>query len=94
MIVILIVGIAAIWIGACIWRRRYLRRKDRQSTLGQKQSGSAAYPSWGPGLKEPEAANAGHYAPRNETSLPVFTSSDEKPRKEKQKKKWTVTQRT
>ena len=97
MIVVLVVGIGAIWVGACVWRRRYLRRKDRQSTLGQKQSGSAAYPSWGPGLKESEVAEtagAGYPASGNDNSLPVFSSADEKPRKEKQKKKWTVTQRT
>ncbi|KAK3192391.1 hypothetical protein K4F52_001604 [Lecanicillium sp. MT-2017a] len=93
MIVILVVGIAAIWIGACIWRRRYLRRKDRQSTLGQKSSGSASKPSWGPGLQNSESA-AGFYAPRDDTrdTLPSFMSSDEKPRKGK--KKWTVTRRT
>ncbi len=92
MIVILVVGIAAIWVGACIWRRRYLRRKDRQSTLGQKQSGSASQPSWGPGLQNSESG-AGFYAPRDET-LPSFVGADEKPRKDKTKKKWTVSRRT
>ena len=53
MLVILVVGIAGIWIGACIWRRRYLKKKDRQSTIGQKQSGSATHPSWGPGFADP-----------------------------------------
>lgn len=48
MIVIIVVAIVGIWVGACIWRRRYLKKKDRQSSLGQKHSGSASRPSWGP----------------------------------------------
>lgn len=58
MLVVLVVGIAGIWIGACLWRRRYLKKKDRQSTIGQKQSGSASHPSWGPGFAENAAAGA------------------------------------
>lgn len=34
-IVIMVVGIAGIWIGAAIWRRHYLRKKDRQYSLGK-----------------------------------------------------------
>ncbi len=50
MLVVIVVAIAGIWIGACIWRRRYLKRKDRMYELG-KHSGSsaAAHASWGPG---------------------------------------------
>jgi hypothetical protein len=47
MLIILIVGIAGIWIGACIWRRRYVKRKERAHQLG-KHSGSATNPTWGP----------------------------------------------
>src|SRR5947209_7493255 len=35
MLVVLVVAIVGIWIGACIWRRHYLRRKDRQYALGK-----------------------------------------------------------
>jgi hypothetical protein len=52
MLVILVVGIAGIWVGACIWRRRYLKKKDRMYELGKHSgSGSAAatHSSWGPG---------------------------------------------
>lgn len=31
----MVVGIAGIWIGAAIWRRHYLRKKDRQYALGK-----------------------------------------------------------
>lgn len=33
-LVIMIVAIVGIWVGACVWRRRYLRRKDRAYALG------------------------------------------------------------
>lgn len=59
-LVVMVVGIAGIWIGACIWRRRYLRKRDRQTTLGQKHSGSAKRPSWGPGVS---ASGSGSVAP-------------------------------
>lgn len=51
MLVVLVVVIAGIWVGACIWRRRYLKKKQRQRTWAQKQSGSASHPSWGPGTE-------------------------------------------
>ncbi|KAJ6445052.1 integral membrane protein [Purpureocillium lavendulum] len=89
MLVILVVGIAGIWIGACIWRRRYLRKKDRQTSLGQKHSGSASRPSWGPAVTGSDSAT-----PMNFTRDPEPAAYAEKPRKTKEKKKWTVTQRT
>ncbi|KAJ4297423.1 hypothetical protein N0V88_004346 [Collariella sp. IMI 366227] len=33
-LVIMVVAIVGIWVGACVWRRRYLRKKDRQYALG------------------------------------------------------------
>jgi hypothetical protein len=35
MIIVIIVGIIAIWTGACIWRRKYLKKKDRMYELGK-----------------------------------------------------------
>ncbi|OAA77052.1 hypothetical protein LEL_06736 [Akanthomyces lecanii RCEF 1005] len=92
MLVVLIVAIAGIWIGACIWRRRYLRRKDRQTSLGQKQSGSASRPSWGPGTAVPKSDSGAPitYSSNAEAAYPSFDSAE----KPKQKKKWTVTSRT
>ena len=58
MLVVLVVAIAGIWVGACIWRRRHLKKKDRQATWSQKQSGSASRPSWGPGEHENQVAAA------------------------------------
>lgn len=49
MLVILVVAIAGIWIGACLWRRRYVRRKDRAFELGKHGNASGHHASWGPG---------------------------------------------
>lgn len=100
MLVVLVVAIAGIWVGACIWRRRYIKKKDRQTTWGQKQSGSRSHPSWGPGTAPPnlgEAMNAAAASPAAADSPasgpgafmpgPSGSSSEEKP---KEKKRWRV----
>lgn len=76
MLVILVVGIAGIWIGACIWRRRYLRNRELR-----KQAG--ATDSWGSGVPAADAAAAGipmTYQDKSTTTpnLPTFTSTSEK----------------
>ncbi|KAF7549621.1 hypothetical protein G7Z17_g6274 [Cylindrodendrum hubeiense] len=106
MIVILVVGIAGIWIGACIWRRRYLRKRDRQRNLGQKHSGSASHPSWGPGVAEGEGSVAPHDpsydSQRNSHAIltantpaatPPLVQEKSAP-KPKDKKRWVVKERT
>ncbi|KAM0509573.1 hypothetical protein D7B24_001476 [Verticillium nonalfalfae] len=92
-IVILIVGIAGIWIGACIWRRRYLKRKDRSNQFG-KHTSATAFPAHGgssahvPGPGATEAQSGpGMFMP---SAAPG--PYEEKPKKEK--KKWIVNQRT
>ncbi|KAI9158174.1 hypothetical protein HJFPF1_06165 [Paramyrothecium foliicola] len=93
MLVVLVVAIAGIWVGACIWRRRYLRKKDRQSTLPQKQSGSVSHPSWGPGMGPSPSDNApGVFMPG--TAAAGSGSASPSPYEEKPKKKWTVNERT
>ncbi|KAI1872830.1 uncharacterized protein JN550_003704 [Neoarthrinium moseri] len=91
MIVVVVVGIAGIWIGACIWRRKYLKKKDRMYELGK-------------GLPSTVAVNAqgqlvGPGAPKANGDPGVFMAGSaagagyaEKPKKER--KKWNVTQRT
>ncbi|KAK7429967.1 hypothetical protein QQZ08_003589 [Neonectria magnoliae] len=99
-LVILVVAIAGIWIGACIWRRRYLRKKDRQLSLGQKHSGSASHPSWGPGIG-PDAVTThdpAYDSQRNSHAILTSTSAtapvQEKAPKTKDKKRWIVSERT
>ncbi|KAH0491058.1 hypothetical protein TgHK011_002503 [Trichoderma gracile] len=76
MLVILVVGIAGIWIGACIWRRRYLRNRE----LRRQAAGNTT--SWGSGVP---AAEAGAGIPmtyqdkaHTAATLPTFTSTSEK----------------
>ncbi|KAI7770818.1 hypothetical protein ACKAV7_006460 [Fusarium commune] len=98
MIVVLVVGIAAIWIGACIWRRRYLRKKDRQTHLGQKHSGSASRPSWGPGMEASESGGLPYDDESNRNShglmLPGAAAGAPVEEKPKEKKRWIVRDRT
>ncbi|KAH7150389.1 hypothetical protein B0J13DRAFT_287876 [Dactylonectria estremocensis] len=103
MLVILVVGIAGIWIGACIWRRRYLRKKDRQRSLGQKHSGSASHPSWGPGVGSGSVAaphDPGYDSQRNSHAIltantPVATPPlVQEKSAPKNKKRWVVNERT
>ncbi|WYZ42486.1 hypothetical protein EsH8_VI_000185 [Colletotrichum jinshuiense] len=90
MLVILVVAIAGIWVGACIWRRRYLRRKDRMYELGKHAH------------KGPSGIIAGSSANVNQQGIvsspgqfmpgPPPAVYDEKPPKEK--KRWVVNERT
>ena len=34
-LVVMVLGIAGIWIGACVWRKKYLAKRDRQYALGK-----------------------------------------------------------
>lgn len=46
----MVVGIAGIWIGAAIWRRHYLRKKEGQYSLGKnlaRHTGSGQNPYGG-----------------------------------------------
>jgi hypothetical protein len=89
MIVIIVVGIAGIWVGACIWRRKYLRKKDRMYELGKGLPSTVAVNTQG--------QLVGPGAPRTSGEPGMFMSGpggpyNEKPKKER--KKWNVTQRT
>jgi hypothetical protein len=93
-LVVVVVLIAGIWIGACIWRRRYLRRKDRQYALGkrlahQTESGRVI-PNAGSNAASVHIPSAGVFQPAPISSAGVY---DDKPAK-KSKKKWIVRERT
>lgn len=87
MIVIVVVGIAGIWIGACIWRRKYLKKKDRMYELGKGLPSTVAVNAQGKlvGPGAPKSGEPGVFM----AGAPAAT---EKPKKER--KKWNVTQRT
>ncbi|KAL7942543.1 hypothetical protein V8C42DRAFT_331310 [Trichoderma barbatum] len=73
MLVILIVGITGIWIGACIWRRRYVRNRELRRQAGGNTE------SWGSGIPTTESGGiAMTYKANAASDLPNFTSSSEK----------------
>ncbi|KIH90925.1 hypothetical protein SPBR_00931 [Sporothrix brasiliensis 5110] len=41
-VVVMVVGITSLWIGACVWHRRYLRKKDRQYALANLRASTGA----------------------------------------------------
>jgi cytoskeletal protein RodZ len=91
-LVIMVVAIVGIWVGACVWRKRYLRNRDRQYALGTNlahatESGRVIPNSGNPG--DLQAPGAGMFDPAPISSAGVY---NEKPKKEK--KKWVVKHRT
>ncbi|KAH9902053.1 hypothetical protein F4778DRAFT_106303 [Xylariomycetidae sp. FL2044] len=89
MIVIVVVGIAGIWVGACIWRRKYLKKKDRLYELGKGLPSTVAVNTQGnlvgPGARDSTISQPGMF-------MSGSGGAAEKPKKER--KKWNVTQRT
>ncbi|KAK3362314.1 hypothetical protein B0T25DRAFT_512550 [Lasiosphaeria hispida] len=91
-LIIMVVAVIGIWVGACIWRRRYLRKKDRQYALGANLAHATES-----GRVVPNDSNAGSlHVPGATMFQPAPLSSagvyHEKPKKEK--KKWIVRERT
>ncbi|KAK4167091.1 hypothetical protein QBC43DRAFT_286008 [Cladorrhinum sp. PSN259] len=90
-LVIMVVAVVGIWVGACVWRRRYLRRKDRQYALGANLARATES-----GRVVPNESNegsihrpgAGMFDPAPIDSAQVY---NEKPPKEK---RWIVKDRT
>ncbi|OAA61772.1 hypothetical protein SPI_04631 [Niveomyces insectorum RCEF 264] len=80
-IVVMVVGIAGIWVGACVWHRRYLRKKDRRYALGNPLAvrASTGAASGTTGLHDPtqlqpqQSGQLGpHGAPAAEADVGVF----------------------
>lgn len=93
-LVVVVVAIAGIWIGACIWRRKYLRRKDRQYALGKRLAHVTGSGRVAPNASQAASIHvpgAGMFEPAPISSAGVYGGS-EKPKKEK--KKWVVKERT
>ncbi|KAK3329838.1 hypothetical protein B0H66DRAFT_39287 [Apodospora peruviana] len=92
-LVIMVVAIVGIWIGACIWRRRYLRKKDRQYALGRNLAHATES-----GRVVPNASNAGSL---HVPGAGMFTAAPlsaagvyDQEKVKKAKKKWVVKERT
>lgn len=56
MLIIVFIGITGIWVGACIWRRKYLKKRDRMYELGKGLPSSIAVNTQGnlvgPGMEK------------------------------------------
>jgi len=102
-IVVVVLGIIGIWVGACVWRRRYLRKKDRQYALGK----AARYPSAAAqSQRSVHLPQAGLFAPASISAANVYdiektTEAADRAnggrrlsRSKKDKKKWVVSERT
>jgi len=91
MIVVLAVGITALWIGACIFRKHYLRKKEMQYELrppkapwvGGQAAGRTPY---GDGVLE-----SGKGKRPVETYV---TAADARLKPKAEKQKWIVKERT
>ncbi|CAJ2501626.1 Uu.00g044790.m01.CDS01 [Anthostomella pinea] len=98
MIVIVVVGIIGIWVGACIWRRQYLKRKDRLYELGKGLPSNVAVNTQGalvgPGARDSQLSGPG--ARDSQFSEPGMFMSGSGVASEKPKtgKSWKVNQRT
>ncbi|KAK0624792.1 hypothetical protein B0T17DRAFT_493275, partial [Bombardia bombarda] len=93
-LVIMVVAIIGIWVGACVWRRRYLRKKDTRYALGHNlahQTGSGRVVPNGSNAGSVHVPGAGMFqaAPLHEADV-----YEEKKAKKEKKKKWIVRQRT
>ncbi|KAK3694369.1 hypothetical protein B0T22DRAFT_506772 [Podospora appendiculata] len=93
-LVIIIVAIVGIWIGACIWRRRYLRKRDRQFALGHNLAHTTSSGNVVPNASNGDSVHvpgAGMFEPAPLVSAGIYDDR-EKPKKEK--RKWIVRERT
>lgn len=93
-LVVMVVGIVGIWIGACIWRKRYLRKKDRQYALGRNLAHATESGRVVPNASQAgsiHVPSAGMFQAAPLSSAGVY-GDHEKPKK--QKKKWVVSERT
>jgi hypothetical protein len=90
--VIMVVAIVGIWVGACVWRRRYLRKKDRMYALGTNMARATesgrVVPTGGSSAGSVRAPAAGMFDPAPLGSAGVY---DEK---EPKTKKWALKGRT
>jgi len=95
MLVVLVFGITLGWVIACVLRRRYLRKKEREIELrgplawGPHQAQSAPY---GDGVVDAETGRGGRKG--KSVNTVVEPAHNEKYATEPAKKKWIVKERT
>ncbi|KAI6361574.1 hypothetical protein MCOR25_006479 [Pyricularia grisea] len=104
-IVVVVVGISCIWIGACVWRRRYLRKRDRQYALGKRlgaagvganatQQGTTGSTNGNMSSRSVHVPSAGMFDAAPISSAAHYGPETEKEKQARMKKKWNPTSRT
>jgi len=96
MIVVIVIGIIVIWVGACLWRRRRLRKKDMQYELRPPgvpwaESSLKAGPPYGyaDGIVAPGAKGA-----KGKSAVRYGITPAEVQAEKAGRKKWIVKERT
>lgn len=91
-LVIMVVAIVGIWVGACVWRRRYIRKKDRvyalNSNLAHATESGRVVPNGGSSAGSVHVPGPGMFDPAPISSAGIYGEKSEK------KKKWTFGGRT
>jgi hypothetical protein len=88
----MVVAIVGIWVGACVWRRRYIRKKDRvyalNSNLAHATESGRVVPNGGSSAGSVHVPGPGMFDPAPISSAGIYGEKSEK------KKKWTFGGRT
>lgn len=91
-LVIMVVAIVGIWVGACVWRRRYIRKKDRvyalNSNLAHATESGRVVPNGGSSAGSVHVPGPGMFDPAPISSAGIYGEKSEK------KKKWAFGGRT
>ncbi|KAH8891822.1 hypothetical protein GQ53DRAFT_137811 [Thozetella sp. PMI_491] len=93
-LIIMVLAIAGIWVGACIWRRKYLAKRDRQYALGKNLARATESGRIVPNASQAGSIHvpgAGMFMPAPISSAGVYGQQEKEP---KTRNKWTVSQRT
>lgn len=85
MLVVIVVAIVGGWIAACMLRRRYIRRKEKEIEMRppvawgphQLQHATGGY-NYGDGVVDGGRAGKGHASPYNKEAAAVVTPSNGK----------------
>ncbi|KAH6650371.1 hypothetical protein F5144DRAFT_588861 [Chaetomium tenue] len=91
-LVIMVVAIVGIWVGACVWRRRYIRKKDRvyalNSNLAHATESGRVVPNGGSSAGSVHVPGPGMFDPAPISSAGIYGEKSDK------KKKWAFGERT
>ena len=91
-LIVMVLAIVGIWVGACIWRKKYLAKRDRQYALGKNMAHATSSGRIVPNASQAgsiHVPSAGMFAPAPLTSAGVYGEKANQGRN-----KWAVNERT